>query len=95
MRHRLVERRKHVCEVIARYNRTLINECAAISVVVIRLENSVPMLYKEIKLMFELENSSLQSMSPHPEYHRPGHSEHQLKMCHPSESHFRDNVKGS
>ena len=47
MRYRLVERRKHVCEVIARYNRTLINECAAISVVVIRLENSVPMLYKE------------------------------------------------
>jgi hypothetical protein len=44
MRYRLVDCRKHVCEVLARYNGTLIDECNAIGIIGIRLEDSVPML---------------------------------------------------
>jgi hypothetical protein len=48
MQYRLVECWKHVYEVIVWYNGTLIDECSAIGVIVIRLEDSVPMLYKVI-----------------------------------------------
>jgi hypothetical protein len=59
MQYRLADCWKHVCEAITRYNGTLIDECAAIGEIVIRLENSVPMLYKVIiKSMFEFNGNS-------------------------------------
>jgi hypothetical protein len=48
MLYRLVDRWELVCETLAWYNGTLIDECATIGVIVVCLEDSVPMLYKAI-----------------------------------------------
>jgi hypothetical protein len=52
MQYRLFEGWKHVCEAIVWHNGTLIDECAAIGVIVICVKNSVPMLYKVIIKLF-------------------------------------------
>ncbi len=47
-KYRLLGSLELVCEVLARDNGTLIDECTAIGVIGIPLEDPVPMLYKVI-----------------------------------------------
>jgi len=47
-KYRLLESLELVCEALAWDNGTLIDECTAVGVIGIPLEDSVPMLYKVI-----------------------------------------------